>query len=458
MKVSVYIPCFNYGAFVKDAIDSILKQTMEDWELIVINDGSTDNSREVIEQYKHNDNIKIIHQENKGLNVTNNIALRSARGRYIMRLDGDDYLDENALLILSNTLDMKPDVDLVYPDYYEADPEGKILGLVRRKKIEEEVQLLDLPAHGACTMFRTRVLRQIGGYMEEFTCQDGYEMWLRFIQKHKPYNVNIPLFYYRQHPSSLTKNQNKILNTRRKIKRRFIEKKFNGAVPKVLGVVPATRLAVYAKNDPFVELNGKPLIWYTLQQALESKSLDRIIVSSENDEVLEYAGRFQGVIPLRRESRHSLTTARIEELIIDILDFMERDYRYEPEAVCTLYINTPLRKSYHIDWAIDTMKIFDVDTVISVQEELAHCYQHRKFGLTPVKKSSREMRLEREAIYRENGAVYLCRSEMLRESLSFVGKTVGHIVMLPEESVKINSDFEFWLADQVLSRYRSEAE
>ena len=197
VKITLYICAYNYARYLEKAVESVLKQTMNDWELIIINDGSTDHTGKILSQYSSNPKIRIIEQENKGLNVGNNIALRLANGDYIMRLDADDYLDENILIVLSNILDTHPDVGLVYPDYYEIDEEGKIIHQVRRKKIGDEVELLDLPAHGACTLFRKEVLMQLGGYSELFSCQDGYELWLRFIQKFEPYNVNIPLFYYR---------------------------------------------------------------------------------------------------------------------------------------------------------------------------------------------------------------------------------------------------------------------
>ena len=105
MKVTVYITAYNYGEFVEEAINSVLYQSFEDWELIVINDGSTDNTREVISEYENDPRVKIIHQENKGLNVSNNIALRLSRGEYIMRLDADDFLHKQALELLSRYLD-----------------------------------------------------------------------------------------------------------------------------------------------------------------------------------------------------------------------------------------------------------------------------------------------------------------------------------------------------------------
>ena len=137
-KITVYIPTYNYARFLDAAIQSVLKQTMDDWELIVINDGSTDNTAEILEPYRAYPKIRILEHENKGLNFTNNIALRAAEGEYLMRLDADDFLDESILLVLSNILDTKPGVGLVYPDYYHVDEDGEIIEIVRRQKIGEE--------------------------------------------------------------------------------------------------------------------------------------------------------------------------------------------------------------------------------------------------------------------------------------------------------------------------------
>jgi CMP-N-acetylneuraminic acid synthetase len=456
VKVTVYIPTYNYGRFIEKAVDSVIGQTMDDWELIVIDDGSTDNTSEVLARYRRNPKIRIIQQENKGLNVTNNIALRLANGRYITRLDADDWLDENALLILSNILDTKPEIGLVYPDYYEVDSRGDVIHMVRRKKLGEEVELLDLPAHGACTMFRKELLMQIDGYLESFTCQDGYELWLRFIRKFNPYNVNVPLFYYRKHPASLTTDQGRILETRRKIKRRFV-KDGSAQIPKVLGFIPATRSSVYTQNDPFVELAGKPLIWYTLNELSSTSLLDRIVVSSEDDEVLEYAGRFAGIEPMKRAEAMISSTMKMKDLIRSALDRLEESSSYRPDAVCTLYVNTPLRRSHHIDKAIDTMVIFDVDSVISVQEELAHCYHHSRYGLEAINATANGMRIERRSIYRENSVIYLTKTEVLRGG-RFLGEKIGHIVMPPEESIKINSEYDLWLAGKIISDWRKEGQ
>ena len=447
-KVTVYIPSYNYGRYLDRAIQSVLKQSMEDWDLIIIDDGSTDDTQEVLGKYRNHSKIRIVEQENRGLNVTNNIAVRLANGRYIMRLDADDYVDENILLILSNVLDTRPEVGLVYPDYYRIDDQDEILEVVRRKKIDDEVELLDLPAHGACTMIRKENLIEVGGYSEEFRCQDGYDLWLKMIASYRPYNVNIPLFYYRQHGHNMTSQQGKILATRAAIKRRFVESEIEGQVPRVLGLVSAIGRSVYPQSHPFVQLAGKPLIWYTISEVLKSKLIDRVVVSSEDDAVLEYASKFPDIVPLKRSAELTKSTARREDIAQEVLTDLKAASGYEPDAVCTLSINTPLRRADHIDRAIDTMIIFGADSVVSVQEELGLFYRHLRLGLAPLGNSGGTLRLERDALYKANGAIHLTRTHTIQAG-QLDTQRIGHITMLPEESIKTNSEFELWLAEKI---------
>jgi CMP-N-acetylneuraminic acid synthetase len=447
-KVTVYIPAHNYGQFIGQAIESVLRQTMDDWELIVIDDGSTDNTSKVLERYRGHPKIRIVEQLNRGLSVTNNIALRLANGGYLMRLDADDFLDENILLVLSNVLDTKPEIGLVYPDYYLVDEEGEILEVVRRQKIGGEVELLDLPAHGACTMIRKEILLEIGGYYEEFNRQDGYGFWLKFVQRYNPYNVNVPVFYYRQHERNLTKDHEGLLEARRQIKRQFVTQAGTRR-PKVLAIVPVIGKPLRFLGAPFTDLAGKPLIAYTLAEVAKAKLLDRVVVSSESSDVLEYAAKHPGIIPLLRPKELTKSTSPVEETILHVLDALNHQEGYQPDAVCICYVNHPFRRAEHIDKAIDTMTIFDVDSVISIQEELSFCYHHGRHGLVPINSSRhRNLHLERKAIFKENGAIYLTRADVVRRG-RLLGERIGHIAMLPEESVKLKSEFDFWLAEKI---------
>ena len=193
--ITVYITNYNYGNFIKKAIKSVLNQSFKDFELIIIDDGSKDKSIKIIKEFENKKNIKIVIQKNKGLIVSNNLALRLSRAKYIMRLDSDDWLDPYALEIMSNVLERNKKISLVFPDYYEVNKNGKILKQIIRHDFNK-VKLLDQPAHGACTMIRKENLIDIGGYDEEFSCQDGYYLWLKFIKKYMVKNINLPLLFY----------------------------------------------------------------------------------------------------------------------------------------------------------------------------------------------------------------------------------------------------------------------
>src|SRR5688500_2839903 len=116
--VTIYITNYNYGKFIRKSIESALEQTLHDFELIIIDDGSTDNSKEIIEEYRSNPKVTIVYQKNKGLNITNNIAMRLAKGKYIMRLDADDFLEPSAIEVMSARLEADDSLGLIFPDYY----------------------------------------------------------------------------------------------------------------------------------------------------------------------------------------------------------------------------------------------------------------------------------------------------------------------------------------------------
>jgi len=452
-KVTVYIPNHNYGKYIGDSIKSVIGQKFDDWELIVIDDGSTDNTGDVLASFVTHPKIKIIYQQRKGLTVSNNIALRLSQGKYIMRLDADDYLDENALLVLSNILDTHPEVGLVYPDYYRVDEEGEIIDIERRKKIGEEVTLLDLPAHGACTMIRKSCLMELGGYDETLSCQDGYDLWIRFINRYKPYNVNVPLFYYRQHSRSLTQDKRKILLARHRTKRNFVQAKYGENLPKVLAIIPIRKQSNVYTDFALREIGGKPLLYYTVSEALKTNLLDKIVVTSDDDEILRYVEDFPKILGIRRPVDLSLPNSRIEPTVDYVLTFLKKAQDYRPDAVMLLYAHTPLRKYIHIEKAIDTMLIFGVDSIVSVCEDINFYYKHTRNGLVPLIKK-RLLRLERDALYKENGAIYLSKASVIKKD-NFLGAKIGHITMLPEESIKIDSEFNYWLAEKIIKEWEN---
>ena len=93
-KVSVIVPVYNVGKYLEECLNSIINQTYKDIEMVIVNDGSTDNSLDIIEKFKNKDNrIKLINQINKGVSVARNIGLLNSTGNYIFFVDPDDYIE-----------------------------------------------------------------------------------------------------------------------------------------------------------------------------------------------------------------------------------------------------------------------------------------------------------------------------------------------------------------------------
>lgn len=102
-RVSVIVPVYNVEKYLKQCLDSLINQTLEDIEIICVNDGSTDSSLNILEEYQNKDNrIKIISQENKGVSAARNLGLKNAKGEYLLFIDADDWVELNALEELFN--------------------------------------------------------------------------------------------------------------------------------------------------------------------------------------------------------------------------------------------------------------------------------------------------------------------------------------------------------------------
>ncbi len=445
-KVSVYIVSRNYGRYIRRAIESVKGQTYKDWELIIIDDGSTDDTEEILLEYQSDPKMRIVRQNHRGLTPSCNTALAMGTGEYIIRLDADDYFDENALVVLSGVLDTHPEVGLVYPDYYLISQEGEVTGLVRRKKINVDDRLLDLPAHGAGTMIRRRCLVEVGGYDESVDCQDGYDLWLKLSERCQVYNVNLPLFYYRKHAVSLTTNQERILRARRALKERHVRDRYGANLPSVLVVIPVRNVSALGEGWALRPLGQAPLLQYTLDEVRRCPVITKAVVVTEDAKIADFA-RANGVEALLRPAHLAGINSPIEPSLFYTLERFGHE-GFRPEILCLLHATSPFRKAEHIAEAIHTLLIFRPDSVISVCENTQLQYQHRVNGLEPLF-SRRELRLERDVLYEENGALYVSWTRVMTDQ-SFLGTRIGHIVMTRESSVQVDSTFDLWLSEQLL--------
>ena len=457
-KTTVYIPCHDYGRFLREAVDSVLIQSRDDWELFIVADGASDDTEDIAQSYAaaHRDRVTVIHNESaRGLRACANEVLRQARGDYVMRLDADDYLDENALLVLSHYLDTHAEVALVYGNYTYVDEQGEHLGVESRKKIGDEARLLDLPAHGACTLVRKRVLKNVGGYDESFDCQDGYELWLKVLGRYPVANITTTVFYYRQHGSSLTRDEGRVLAARAGIKRAHVLRHAGAVRPTVLVVVGAKNTYEDRPNIALSEIAGRPLLDYTLDAALQTESVDLVLVSTDDLHVVDHVeSRYPRIRSRVRPPNLSSDRTLENGVVFDAVQHIETTGLY-PDIVVSLSVHTPLRTPEHIRKVLDTLLVYNVDSVISVCEDAELHYVHGTYGLEAFNPGiHRQIRVEREGLYVDTGAIRAFWRDTLTES-GMLGQRVGHVVTSRWESLGIKSEEDAWLVERVLeSRVR----
>ena len=461
IKVSLYIPCHNYGRYLPQAVDSVLGQIMTEWDLVIINDGSSDNTTEIADAYagKYPGKIRVHHHDKaRGLLRCANVALEMVKGEYIMRLDADDFLDESALLVMSQYLDRNLDIALVYPNYFYVDKDGHYLRMENRKKVGTEAKLLDLPAHGACTMVRKRILKSVGGYSEEVRAQDGHELWLKIIHRYRVGSVSTPLFHYRQHDESLSRDTAKILSNRQQVKRLLAQKSEGPVKPRIVAIVPVKNTYPDHPNIALHEIAGKPLLDYTLDSARRTGLFNTIFVSTDDPAVIEHCRNRAGIVANLRPEALSHHDVRFSRVVYDAVTQLEEEYDVFPDIVVILNVHTPLRKPEQIVKAVDTLLLYNSDSVISVVEDWAIHFKHGLNGLEPLNPAMiNRVRLEREALFVDNGALKVAWRDSVGEEDLF-GEKISHIVMSLEDSVIASSEANIWLIAHILNRQRTEHE
>jgi glycosyltransferase involved in cell wall biosynthesis len=426
--VTIYITNYNYGAYLKSAIDSALRQTYANIEVLIFDDGSTDQSIEVLSAYQADPRIRIIQKRNEGLNSTIIQAFGMANGDYVIRLDADDWFDPMIIDRLVDEIEKDPDVALVFPDYYEVDEHGRMLHQVKRHDFARGVTLLDQPAHGACTLVRKSHYLAVGGHNSAHTCQDGVDLWLALTRRYKVANVNEPLFYYRKHAASISSNQIRMLQTRFNIyadhahQRGFVSRE-------TLAVIPVRGRKVNGRELALLEIAGRPLIDWSIEKAARSKEVRRIAVLSESEDVIEYVTNVSEKFgkPLVAYRRDARLAAVGTDLALTVLDYLALPGNQNVTIVVVLTIDTPFSLVNYIDTAIYSMFLYNTDSVDSVMLDNAIFYYHDGQGLKLWQDI--RVRAERDNVYVRKGGISVIKREQLERQQSMITEIMGHVIV-----------------------------
>lgn len=393
-SVSVILTAHNYGRFLNQSVRSVLDQTFQDFELVIVNDGSTDDTPVVLERHADDPRVTIVTLPGVGLAGACNAGIGRSRGRYLMRLDADDFLDPHALAVMVETLERGSDVGLVYPDYHRVDEQGRFLGYVRVPRVQDGARLLDSNPLAGGALYRRTCYDAIGGYNETLRYQEDYDFWLRFTERFRAYGVGLPLLSYRQHSGSMSKNLVNRSAARRHVKREFTVDRYLFDRETIVCAIPEAWPGVPERSPELLcrNLDGSSPIERLVEAAKSADVPMRVVVVADHPEVrrmAQAAGAELVALPV-------LISESGDCAALTWLRGLAKAWAESGQPLPSLFLMAspfcPLRHPDRLREAVDTLAIHGCDVVISVDAEPVAPWTASAGGLTPISTAGRVWR------------------------------------------------------------------
>ena len=441
--------------FLSDAVSSLYRQTFKDFELVVI----VPESLLVVNKFSSflfSGKAKVFaypKSENFSVSQGSNFGIAQAEGKYVVRLDPDDRFDENFLVVAVNHLERgEKSYGAVYPDFLEVDEKGEVIGY-GSPEVSFEFNPLD-----AGVMYNKEKFLEVGGYDERLFRQVSYDLMRRFIQRFDVKHVSLPLYHYRKHSSNMSQTprvKEDILFARRQIEN-------NGK--KVLCIIPVRGGSKGISLKNLYNLNGKPLFYWSLKAAQQSKLIDRIIISTDHEGVKESALSFKNEFSKMEVVDRPDYLATDEISIISVAAYhLEEVSNFEKvSAVVCLQATSPLVSSEDLDLGLFKFFSTDCDSVVSIYS-ISHGHPFRvmkmaKDRLYPFNEAYDERTLNRKdlpACYAYNGAFFIRKPYLLQNynGRDFgLGKDCRGLIMPENRSVNIDTLWDMRLAEFLVGK------
>ena len=263
--ISVLMPVYNSELYLEDAVQSILDQTYKNFEFIIIDDGSVDNSLAILESFKDN-RIKLVKKKNNtGYTSLLNESINYAKYDYLARMDSDDVSNKDRLLKQFKFLEKNKDYSVVGSNIRLINTKGEFIRNGKYPETDEQIKSnlsnFSTFAHPAC-LIRKKKLIDIGGYRTIFEPSEDYDLWTRLALNSKMYNIQEYLLDYRIHGKSVSSKR----GIDQQIKTFFIQKNFDNLKngnPDLVDINNLTKIDLETCNKLFNDLkNLKFLIDY----------------------------------------------------------------------------------------------------------------------------------------------------------------------------------------------------
>ena len=223
----------------------------------------------------------------------------------------------------------------------------------------------------------------------------------------------------------------------------------------ILAVIPARGGSKGIPKKNIKKLDGKPLIFYTIEQALKSAYINKVVVYTDCDEIASLCRQYTSIEVIMRPSELASDTAKTEEALVHACDILEESYGVTISAVVTLEPTSPFRTSSSIDKCISTYirnKSDSVVTVVPFTDVLGRIVDGRYTHLIPNQPRRRQ---EREVLYKESSTIYCTNAQSLREFISVLGGVSIPVVIPAEESFDINEPLDFDIAEALVKIRRN---
>lgn len=205
-NISVCIPTYNRKNLLKETLDSVFAQTYKDFEVVIVDDGSTDGTQEMLDKSGYN--VRYYWQENRGDAAARNKLIELANGKFISFLDSDDLLYPDALEILASALPPNRDDVIIYGPYTAIDEFGDLLHRKKKKLYSGRITknlFNNILIHSCGSLFPKKILQDAGGFNTLFPVCSDYDLWLRLSLKYDFIAVDKPVFKRRRHSGNISK-------------------------------------------------------------------------------------------------------------------------------------------------------------------------------------------------------------------------------------------------------------
>ena len=396
-QIQIYVPCCNYGRYLTEALNSIVNQTFKNWHCYIIDENSNDNTFEIATQFIKKfgtDKFTYIKNDKRlGLQKIANWVFKNSDAPYVIRLDADDYWLPHLLEKLLRVMIKNPKAALAFGGFNYISHDGNYLDAEASVNYLGRYESgLEAP-HGACTLIDRKKFLAEGLYFEDVDAQDGWDLWLKCYPKYEFIAIDEPLFCYRQHHNSLSRNTDRIFRARRKL----VELNLNTYPDNgVQVIIPA------GTDLNFETKNVRKHLHRLLSAINESKHLLKPIITIDNESQFEITKKLDLDIEIKFTGEsfiHGMSPFKLLDMFPLISD-----------GKMWLNFKSNSINSQILDNAVNTFWKFNLGTCISVVEQREPVFKLTAKGLKSLSDGRyADYKLKTDELWRMNNVLVISK-------------------------------------------------